>query len=380
MWALLLNYLSYASVLLPNSSTLCKTTDICQIVWDNEIVDHAHLEVQIKYGDDNWSSTTVSGKSFLSVIVNEDTNHYDWIVPQYIGQFWEHPKRVVIEDLSTNERYYSSVFTVPGITLTMNTDSDSLNSNTDITLSWASNELDNLGLYLLNSDSNIIYTINNNTLSVNSSYLWTVPYYPNEMLNLMLRSDDDKTYTLSNSFQILETTTTPTTSPTTSPTMSPTTSASTSVTTTETITYTTNITTTPEIEVSVTGTEWYFIFIYTILAVLAVLGLICWVTINYCTEDTKRVHPYDKRKHGIENPVYDVGLGNQRRVLPPISPPTNLRSLPNPTQLARQHAEGGLGSPKVYSNKVIAHRDSDNIYSNLKREKRFMENSTYSAI
>lgn len=296
----IINYLFYASIILPNATTVCKTTNTCPITWDNSIQSHAHLEVQMKDDNDTWQSTTTTGKSFLSVIVNEDTNQFEWFVPHYLGQFWENPKRVVLEDLSTSEKYYSADFTVPGITLDMNISSQSIDSNSEVPISWSSNDDTIYGLYLLQDDI-IIDTIHNVTLKTNSSFIWNVPYIPNQFLQIMIRSVDEKTYAMTDYFSILTTTTTLTTTPTTP-------------------------TTTPAIDTTnTTDIGWYYILL--IIIVFSVSIAVCiYKVVPILYSNKGRVSPSSIRA-SHQNPVYDTNRYNSktRRPLPPISSPTNFK-------------------------------------------------------
>jgi len=306
----MLSYLFYAAVSLinqPNSTTICKTSEVCSIEWSDTISSHAHLEVQVK-DNNSWISTTTSGKSFLSVIVDEDSYDYNWFVPQYLGQFWETPKRVVLEDMTTGEKYYSADFTVPGITLDMNVESNVLDANSNVPLSWSSNDNSQFGLYLL-QDEIIIDTIHNVSLSPNSSYEWTVPYLPNQLLQIMVRSVDENTYAVTNTFEIAETTTTVTTSGTT--TEEP-------------------LDPTRDIDV-----HWYILIPIFIIIGLGLVYLVFTYIVTTCCsmKQTKsrinRISPSNPIycgtsvdvKHSISNPVYDRNPNS----LPAISPPTNFR-------------------------------------------------------
>ena len=306
----MLSYLFYAAISLitqPNSTTICKTSDVCSIEWSDTISSHAHLEVQVK-DNNSWISTTTSGKSFLSVIVDEDSYDYNWFVPQYLGQFWETPKRVVLEDMTTGEKYYSADFTVPGITLDMNVESNVLDANSNVPLSWSSNDNSQFGLYLL-QDEIIIDTIHNVSLSPNSSYEWTVPYLPNQLLQIMVRSVDENTYAVTDTFEIAETTTTVTTSGTT--TEEP-------------------LDPTRDIDV-----HWYILIPIFIIIGLGLVYLVFTYIVTTCCSMKKtknrinRISPSNPIycgtsvdvKHSISNPVYDRNPNS----LPPISSPTNFR-------------------------------------------------------
>jgi hypothetical protein len=274
----LLNYLFYSSLVLPNSSTVCKTMSVCPIVWDSNLDAHAHIEVQVMGANNTWRATTDMGQTFLSVIVDKNTHSYDWFVPHMLGKYWESPKRVVLEDLSSNIKYYSADFTVPGITFTMNTsDVDSystseaveLVSETTIPLTWSSNDNSHFSLHLMR-DSTIVNTINNGSLAPNSSYMWEVTDYPETLLQLLIQSIDEKTYALSEFFNIIE--------------------PSTTMTSTLTSTMTTTITNSTPVEPDVVNVGWYLILFIVTATTLAAIYLI-YKLYPYClgTVDTVKI-------------------------------------------------------------------------------------------
>lgn len=346
----LLVYLFYAATSIisqPNATTVCKTSEVCSIEWEDAVSSHAHLEVQVLNNNDSWVSTTTSGKSFLSVIVSEDVSEYDWFVPQYLGQFWETPKRVVLEDMTTGEQYYSADFTVPGITLDMNASSNILKASTDIPLSWSSNDNSKFGLYLMQDDV-IIDTIHNVSLSPNSSYVWNVPYIPNQLLQIMVRSVDGNTYAVTDTFQILETTTT-----------TPTTTISTS-------TSTPSITNTREI-----NPGYYISIILISFGVIIILILAYYLIPAYCNSQSQhRVSPKPPRMpreiQNMINPVYEPSPENRARPLPPISEPMNFRI---------------IGSYQYPDNNIYEEAPSQpnniNEYNKLKRGGRVLQNELY---
>ena len=322
---LYLFYLTTTLINHPNSTTICKTSDFCSITWDDSLDTHAHLEVQVKNSNNSWESTTSNDKSFLSVIVDENSNSYDWFVPQYLGQYWRNPKRVVLEELASGNKYYSADFTVPGITLEMESSSLQLDSHKKIPVSWSTNDNSKFGLYLMQND-NIIDVIQNETLPPNSSIDWLVPYIPNEELQIMIRSEDLKTYAITDVFQIaVTTTTTPTTTLTTTPTTTHTTTPTTTTTptSTQTTTITTNTTLIPTETTTDINIVWYILIpIFVILGIM-LLYLFYWlIVILYCSSN--KVNPQPQPRSFIRNqnnPVYDGG----RRPLPPISSPQNFR-------------------------------------------------------
>ena len=311
----MISYLIYAAVSLitqPNATSICKTSSVCPIEWSEQINSHAHLEVQVKNDNDHWISTTSTGNSFLSIIVDENTNEYEWFVPQYLGQFWETPKRVVLEDMTTGAQYYSADFTVPGITLEMNATSNLLNAETSIPLTWSSNDDTLFGLFLL-QDEEVIETIHNISLSPNRSYLWTVPYIPNQLLQIKVQSADENTYAFTDTFQIATTSTTSTTS------------------TTPTSNLTTND---PHEPIRRHSILWYILTPLLIIIGILILYLVYSLTvIFYCSKN--RIEPaptipsYVPR--AISNPVYEgrPSRNSAKRGSgvppPPISLPKNLR-------------------------------------------------------
>ena len=332
----LLNYLFYSSLVLPNSSTVCKTMSVCPIVWDSNLNAHAHIEVQVKGVNNSWSPTTDMGQSFLSVIVDSNTHSYDWFVPHMLGKYWESPKRVVLEDLTSNIKYYSADFTVPGITFTMNSlDADSyssasevdLVSETSIPLTWSSNDNSQFSLHLM-KDSTIINTINNGSLPPNSSYIWKVTEYPENLLRLFIQSIDEKTYAMSGFFNIIEPSTTMTSTLTTT------------MTSTLTTTMTSTITNSTPVEPDVMDIGWYFILFIIICSISTVIYLI-YKLHPYClgTIDNVKVHPEIR---AVTNPNYERQSISGRPLPPlpgyPLS--SNAGSVYHQTRNTRRRSQG----------------------------------------
>lgn len=313
MLATLFNYLFYSSLILPSNETICKGNSICPIVWETPM--HGHIEIQM---DDNntWSSTTDIGKSFLSVIVDESSTTYEWDVPQYITQFWEQPKRVVLADLESGEHYYSENFTITGITLETDI-SGPLNSQTTLPITWSSNDnSQSFGVYMM-QDNSIIETIEDTILPANYTYYWNVPYKPNIDFSLLIRSSDNKTFVRSGNFQILTTTTLLTT-------------------TTPIITPTTEIIPTTDISDAI-------IALIIIISLIIILCLAIYLYAKCCLNDdyvgcgvSTRVHPQPITRNNVSNPVYenrtkhhnvDICMPVPPRQLPPL--PRNQRIITN---------------------------------------------------
>lgn len=305
----LFNYLFYSMLLLPNSSTVCKGSDKCPIIWDNPI--DGHIEMQLA-SNNSWTSETDDGKSYLSVIVDRTTNQYDWLVPQYITQTWEQPKRVVLANLDDSQHYYSDEFTIYGVTMYTGL-STQITSSTHIPISWKSNDNTTFGIYLTNG-MDIIETIEMPALPQNHTYLWEVPYIPAQDMNIMVRSYDNMTYDISPRFQIT-TTTTPTTM----------------VTTVQTTTATSF-----DVDNSYDDIQWWLIAIIIFSCVLTLYAII-YVLTNVCFDKKRSSRVYPSLAHKpqvLTNPVYDTRrstsfYNNTNRPLPPISLPTNLRHISN---------------------------------------------------
>ena len=319
----IINYLFYSSLVLPSNETVCKGNTLCPIEWDSPL--HGHIELQLAENN-SWSSTTDIGKSFLSVIVDESSTSYEWDVPQYITQFWQQPKRVVLADLESGEHFYSDNFTITGITLETDM-SGYLNSQTTLPITWSSNDnSQSFGIYMI-EDNTIIETIEDANLPANYTYYWDVPYKPNINFSLLIRSSDNNTFVRSSNFEILATTTLTTTATT-----STTATTTTTGTTTETTTPTTTIVPTNEISDAI-------IALIIIISLLLILCLAIYLYINCCLDGytgccySTRVHPQPITRNNVSNPVYEPHQNNTQgiyqsapgRNLPPLPPITHTR-------------------------------------------------------
>ena len=120
--------------ILPNSSTYCKTSEICPIKWTNSI--HGHLEMQV-YKNNEWVSCVNSEQHFLSMIVDETKQEYDWIVP-YLNNYWYLPN-ASLKNLLTNEMIYSENFNILGVTFDSSI-KPIVDFNDNIILNWSTNE------------------------------------------------------------------------------------------------------------------------------------------------------------------------------------------------------------------------------------------------
>lgn len=279
--ATIVNYLFYSSfVLLPVNQTVCKSVEPCPIEWDAPM--HGHIELQMEKNE-TWSSTTDSGKSFLSVIVDQTTTNYDWVVPHYLTQFWEHPKRVILTNLDTSASYYSDEFTITGVTVGSNL-STVLNSDSNVLISWMGNANSNtFGVYLT-QDGNIFETIEPAVLPVNYTYDWKVPYLPSKEFNIMIRSNDTYTYAMTQSFQIATTTTTTTTTISSS-----------------------TISTSPEKNVTRSPSmKWYYILLIALgLIFIVCIGSCIYMKCCFVKHNSPNGRVYPQRGIGMQNNIYD---------------------------------------------------------------------------
>ena len=194
----LYHYLLYASILIPNSSTYCKTSEVCPIEWTNSI--HGHLEMQV-YKNNEWVSYVNSEQHFLSMIVDETKQDYDWIVPYYLNNYWYLPKRISLKNLLTNEMMYSENFNILGVTFDSSI-KPIVDYNDNIILNWSTNENTSFRLELVKQNEEYIRT-DSYSLCCNETINWSVPYFNNDDLTkLKLISDTNYSYDFSNLFRI----------------------------------------------------------------------------------------------------------------------------------------------------------------------------------
>lgn len=203
MWQFL-HYLFYGAFLQPSAESICRAGEICPIDWNTSTNGHLELELKI---NNTWDSIVDNQHHFLSIIVDESTQHYDWQVPWYLTTFWEHPKRMVLTDLVTKEKTYSSQFLVPGVAF-QNSITSSLYPEQIQTIEWVTNEPNNT-LFSMNLEGSTDYgQVVPFILTNNETFEWNVSNYPDPNVRLKILAKDVQTYGYSNTFAILESTTT----------------------------------------------------------------------------------------------------------------------------------------------------------------------------
>jgi len=287
MWQFL-HYLFFGAFLQPNANSICRSGELCPINWNTPTNGHLQLEMKL---NDTWSSVVDGEHHFLSIIVDETTQHYDWQVPWYLTTFWENPKRIVLTDMITKEQEYSDEFLVPGISFHTQI-TNSLYPTQQEVIEWSSNEPNGtlFGMILGNYGTVVPFILSNN-----ETFTWNVSNYPNENVELKLLANNEQTYAYSNTFTILPATTT--------------------TTTTTTITTTTNNTNT-----SKDNDKFHIWLLLILIGIFIVITLIIVCIYSHCKNDilmgvgdgigggpnTGRVYPSDyRRKPAYQNTIYE---------------------------------------------------------------------------
>ena len=309
MWQLV-HYLFYGAFLHPTVESICRAGEICPINWNTSTNGNLELELEI---NNTWSSLVDEEHRFLSIIIDESTQNYDWQVPWYLTTFWKNPKRLVLTDLVTKDKTYSDEFLVPGISF-KNDISPSLYPTQLQRIEWETNEPNN-SLFAMNLEGTIDYgEVVPYSLTNNETFDWNVSNFPDSNVRLKLISGNVKTYTYSNTFIILEITTTTTTITTT--------------------------TTTLNVTKDETENDRNYIWLFLILiGALILLTLVMIVIYNYFKKSTilkskiamgirggKSVRPSDsneRMRHAYQNQIYDESIStNQNNIYdtPPALP------------------------------------------------------------
>ena len=223
-----------------------------KIEWNlNETV-NVKLEL---YDSSNlsWNSHIQNNYHFLSTIIEKHTQYYDWHIPSIMSMYWEYPKRISLTSLETDNVYNSPEFIIPGISV----DSVDTVYGDSLNISWKTNcDYRPYNIYLLRTNTNYfnylyqnpVYTIMTNVDKTN--YLWkNIPVKTSDSFIIGVSCGSNLAWGLSNTFDIIRTTTTTTTTitdtTTTKTDTTTTTITDTTTTTTTTTTTKTDTTTTP---------------------------------------------------------------------------------------------------------------------------------------
>lgn len=217
---------SSAEFIQPNASSMLYGGEYYNVEWN--ITNNVNLQFQI-YNDteDSWISH-INDNHFLSIVIDQTTNNYNWSVPLYLSQYWQNPSRMVLNSLDTSLSVVSDEFSIAGIYVNMSLgDSNNiLFMNDNVSITWETNvnsNVFNVSVYDNTTNYNNIkyrqplYPICSNIMNNETSLCeWNSV---NRSGSFVIGVTSDKLYGLSSQFHIYYN---PTVAPTQSPTMTPT--------------------------------------------------------------------------------------------------------------------------------------------------------------
>lgn len=217
---------SSAEFIQPNASSMLYGGEYYNVEWN--ITNNVNLQFQI-YNDteDSWISH-INDNHFLSIVIDQTTNNYNWSVPLYLSQYWQNPSRMVLNSLDTSLSVVSDEFSIAGIYVNMSLgDSNNiLFMNDNVSITWETNvnsNVFNVSVYDNTTNYNNIkfrqplYPICSNIMNNETSLCeWNSV---NQSGSFVIGVTSDKLYGLSSQFHIYYN---PTTAPTEGPTMTPT--------------------------------------------------------------------------------------------------------------------------------------------------------------
>jgi hypothetical protein len=217
---------SSAEFIQPNASSMLYGGDYYNVEWN--MSNNVNLQFQIYNDTENSWISHINNNHFLSIVIDQTTNNYNWSVPLYLSQYWQNPSRMVLNSLDTSLSMVSDEFSIAGIYVNMSLgDSNNiLFMNDNVSITWETN-----------ANSNVFnVSVYDNTTNYNN-IKFRQPLYPicsnimnnetglcewnsvNQSGSFVIGVTSDKLYGLSSQFHIYYH---PTASPTQSPTMSPT--------------------------------------------------------------------------------------------------------------------------------------------------------------
>ena len=213
-------------IIQPNSSSMLYGGEYYNVKWNT--TNNVNLQFQI-YNDtqQNWVSH-VNDNHFLSIVIDQSTDHYNWSVPLYLSQYWQNPTRMVLNSLDTPQTYISEEFSIAGIyvNLSLMEDTNILFMNDNITITWQTNtdsDIFNVSVYDNTTNYNNIkykeplYPICTN-IGTNASSLCSWNNI-NQTGTFVIGVTSDRLYGMTTQFHVYYT---PTLAPTASPTQTPT--------------------------------------------------------------------------------------------------------------------------------------------------------------
>lgn len=209
----------------PNASLMLYGGEHYDVKWN--MSNNVNLQFQIYDNmQQDWVSH-INDNHFLSIVIDQTTNHYNWSVPLYLSQYWQNPSRLVLNSLDTSLSVVSDEFNIAGIYVNMSTSEDSniIIMNDNISITWETNvnsNLFNVSVYDNTTNYNNIkyrqplYAICNDILTNESRVCnWD---NINETGTFVIGVTSNKLYGMSSVFHVYYT---PTSAPTLTPTSSP---------------------------------------------------------------------------------------------------------------------------------------------------------------
>ena len=227
-----------AEFIQPNTSTFLYGGEYYDIQWN--LSNNVNLQFQI-YNDsqDSWVSH-INSNHFLSIVIDQTTNNYNWSVPLYLSQYWQNPSRMVLNSLDTSLSVISDEFNIAGIYVNMSFSETSNNivfMNDNISITWETNTnstLFNVSVYDNTTNYNNIkyrqplYPICSNIRTNDTSLCeWN---NVNQTGSFVIGVTSNRLYGLSSHFNVFHT---PTSAPTHMPTILTTTYSPTNIPTTK---------------------------------------------------------------------------------------------------------------------------------------------------
>lgn len=222
---------SSAEFIQPNATSMLYGGEYYNVEWN--MSNNVNLQFQI-YNEtqDDWVSH-IDNNHFLSIVIDQTTNQYNWSVPLYLSQYWQNPSRMVLNSLDTSLSVASDEFSIAGIYVNMSLSESNniLFMNDNVSITWETNanrNVFNISVYDNTTNYNNIkyrqplYPICSNVMTNETSLCqWNSV---NRIGSFVIGVTSDKLYGLSSQFHIYyNPTMAPTLSPTRSPTYAPTT-------------------------------------------------------------------------------------------------------------------------------------------------------------
>lgn len=196
-----------ASVVTPQSGTILFPGEVYDITWNVPSVVNVRFEV---YTNNTWV-TGIDDSHFLSVLLDPHVQTYSWKVPLYLSQFWIYPCRIVVTDLLAETASDSGNFSISGIRISSPNQwiNDSvITINSSINISWTTNTIYPYRLDLQHHTTNYFnyeqsvpyFNIVDNVSE--TYYDWFIPEVDPNLYKVSVKSTNNKTIGISDSFYI----------------------------------------------------------------------------------------------------------------------------------------------------------------------------------